>query len=164
MKQVELVKTTKEDLDELHAMQVKAFMPLYEIYHDEMSPVNESKDRILWKITEENSHFYYIIFDGKKVGAVRAVRDRSLNDDSVMWISPIFILPEFQDLKIGAAAVERLFEMWDDKTTWKLSTIKQEERNRHFYEKLGFELLDWEEKINDKMDLVMYERKGKKEN
>ena len=160
MKQVELVKATENDVDELHEMQVKAFMPLYEIYHDDMSPVNESKERILWKITEEISHFYFIVFEGKKVGAVRAIRDRSLNDDSIMWISPIFILPEFQDLKLGEAAVTRLFEMWDNKTTWKLSTIKQEERNRHFYEKLGFELLDWEENVNENMDLVMYERRG----
>ena len=162
MKQVELVKATEKDADELHRMQVDAFMPLYEIYHDDMSPVNESKERILWKITEENSHFYFIVFEGKKVGAVRAVRDRSLDDDSVMWISPIFILPEYQDMHLGESAVTRLFEMWDNKTTWKLSTIKQEERNRHFYEKMGFELLDWEEKINDLMDLVMYERRGQK--
>ncbi len=162
MKQVELVKATEKDVDELHKMQVDSFMPLYEIYHDDMSPVNESKERILWKITEETSHFYFIVFEGKKVGAVRAIRDRSLNDDSVMWISPIFILPEFQNLKLGEAAVTRLFEMWDNKTTWKLSTIKQEARNRHFYEKLGFELLDWEEHINDRMDLVMYERRGQK--
>ncbi len=162
MKQVELVKATEKDVDELHRMQVEAFMPLYEIYHDDMSPVNESKERILWKITEEISHFYFIVFEGKKVGAVRAIRDRSLNDDSVMWISPIFILPEFQDLHLGEAAVKRLFEMWDNKTTWKLSTIKQEERNRHFYEKLGFKLLDWEENVNEKMDLVMYERRGQK--
>ena len=86
MKQVELVEATTNDVDELHAMQVEAFMPLYEIYHDDMSPVNETKERILWKITEDISHFYFIVFEGKKVGAVRAIRDRSLDDDFFVWL------------------------------------------------------------------------------
>ena len=156
MKQVELIKATKDDIDEIHQMQIDSFMPLYEIYHDDMSPVNEPKERTLWKITD--SHFYFIVCDGQKVGAVRVVRDRGVEDDSIMWISPIFILPKFQDLGVGKAAVLKLFEMWDKTTTWRLSTIKEEERNCHFYEKLGFKRLEGEEKVNDLLTLVSYVR------
>ena len=61
MKKVELVRATEKDIDELHQMQTEAFMPLYEIYHDDLSPVNEPKDRTLWKIRE--SHFYFIVYE-----------------------------------------------------------------------------------------------------
>ena len=157
MKQVELVRATEKDIDELHQMQTEAFMPLYEIYHDDLSPVNEPKDRTLWKIRE--SHFYFIVYEGRKVGALRAVRDRSIDDDSIMWISPIFILPKFQDLGVGSSSILKLFEIWDKTHVWKLATIKEEGRNCHVYEKLGFKRFGEATRVNDLMTLVNYERK-----
>lgn len=157
MEQVELVRVKAEDLDELHKMQYDAFMPLYEIYHDDMSPVNESKERVLYKI--ENSHFYYIVFEGSKAGAVRVVRERGREDDKILWISPIFILPEFQNKGLGGKTIMKLFRDWKETEMWKLATIKQEPRNCHLYEKLGFVRFGDEIPVNDLMTLVNYEKR-----
>ena len=41
---------------------------------------------------------------------------------------------------------------------WELDTIRQEEGNCHLYEKLGYVKTGRIEKINDRMDIVYYEK------
>ena len=158
---VQLVKATEDDLEELHSLQVEAFMPLYEKYHDdEMSPAKESIDRIKEKLTRPNSFFYFVTSEGEKVGVIRIVRDYQCPDDSIMHISPLFIRPKFQGKGYGGAAIEAAFKLWDKTSTWRLATIKEEPKNCYLYEKYGFVRTGWEEKINDLMTIVGYERKG----
>ena len=157
---VQLVKATEDDLEELHSLQVEAFMPLYEKYHDdEMSPAKESIDRIKEKLTRPNSFFYFVTSEGEKVGVIRIVRDYRSPDDSIMHISPLFIRPKFQGKGFGGAAIEAAFKLWDKTSTWRLATIKEEPKNCYLYEKYGFVRTGWEEKINDLMTIVGYERK-----
>jgi len=157
---VQLVKATEDDLEELHSLQVEAFMPLYEKYHDdEMSPAKESIDRIREKLTRPNSFFYFVTSEGEKVGVIRIVRDYQSPDDSIMHISPLFIRPKFQGKGFGGAAIEAAFRLWDKTSTWRLATIKEEPKNCYLYEKYGFVRTGWEEKINDLMTIVGYERK-----
>ena len=47
--------------------------------------------------------------------------------------------------------------MYPEVTTWKLTTIKEEPRNCHLYEKCGFVRTGEEEIINDRMTIVAYE-------
>ena len=157
---VQLVKATEDDLEELHSLQVEAFMPLYEKYHDdEMSPAKESIDRIREKLTRPNSFFYFVTSEGEKVGVIRIVRDYQSPDDSIMHISPLFIRPKFQGKGFGGSAIEAAFRLWDKTSTWRLATIKEEPKNCYLYEKYGFVRTGWEEKINDLMTIVGYERK-----
>lgn len=157
---VQLVKATEDDLEELHSLQVEAFMPLYEKYHDdEMSPAKESIERIREKLTRPNSFFYFVTSEGEKVGVIRIVRDYQSPDDSIMHISPLFIRPKFQGKGYGGAAIEAAFKLWDKTSTWRLATIKEEPKNCYLYEKYGFIRTGWEEKINDLMTIVGYERK-----
>lgn len=157
---VQLVKATEDDLEELHLLQVEAFMSLYEKYHDdEMSPAKESIDRIKEKLTRPNSFFYFVTSEGEKVGVIRIVRDYQSPDDSIMHISPLFIRPKYQGKGYGGAAIEAAFKLWDKTSTWRLATIKEEPKNCYLYEKYGFVRTGWEEKINDLMTIVGYERK-----
>lgn len=157
---VQLVKATEDDLEELHSLQVEAFMPLYEKYHDdEMSPAKESIERIREKLTRPNSFFYFVTSEGEKVGVIRIVRDYECPDDSIMHISPLFIRPKFQGKGYGGAAIEAAFKLWDKTSTWRLATIKEEPKNCYLYEKYGFVRTGWEEKINDLMTIVGYELK-----
>ena len=41
---------------------------------------------------------------------------------------------------------------------WKLDTILQEEGNCHLYEKLGYKRTGLVEKVNERMDIVYYEK------
>ena len=48
------------------------YSPLYEKYQDDAtSPAKESLETITKKIVDDNSDFYFILFNGEKAGAVR---------------------------------------------------------------------------------------------
>jgi GNAT superfamily N-acetyltransferase len=76
-----------------------------------------------------------------------------------MHISPLFSRPKFQGMGYGGAAIEAAFKLWDKTDIWRLATIKEEPGNCYLYEKYGFVRTGWEQKINDLMTIVGYERK-----
>lgn len=155
---IQLKLATVKDAEELHDLQVKAFLPLYEKYGDEeTSPAKESLERITWKIAEEHSDFYFILHGGKKVGGVR-VSGRRGNAvyENIKWISPIFIVPEWQNKGIASKVIENLFQTYPDTIEWRLDTVKQETGNCHLYEKCGFVRVGEEQVVNENMTLVDY--------
>lgn len=163
--EIELILATIENAEEIQQMQYTAFFPLYEKYHDdESSPTKEKIDKVIWKITNPNSEYYLIQKDGKNIGAVRVAR-KLMNKGSeteviqdVNFISPLFLLPDFQNKRIGQDVIKKLFELYEDTITWRLSTIKQEKRNCHLYEKCGFVKIGEEHRVNDNMSFIDYEK------
>lgn len=155
---IELKLATKEEAKCLHRLQVEAFMPLYEKYQDEKtSPAKESLERIIEKITEENSDFYFIIFNGEKIGGVRVRwHQRKTVYENVNWISPIFIIPKFQNKGIASKVLEQLFCNYPNTIEWRLDTIKQEAGNCHLYEKCGFIRVGDDRVVNENMTLINY--------
>lgn len=158
---IELELITSGEAECLHKMQVEAFIALYEKYRDDItSPAKESLEKITQKIVEDNSDFYFILFNGKRVGGARV---KWHNGRNVKWISPIFVIPQFQNKGIASAVIEQLFEMYSSDTIeWRLDTIKQEEKNCYLYEKCGFVRVVNETVINEKMTLVEYTKICKK--
>lgn len=161
MDSIRLVLATEKDAELLHRLQVEAFMPLYEKYHDdETSPAKESLDTIRWKITDRpRSDFYIIEFENVPVGGVRVRSHNGGNiEEGVRWISPIFVTPAFQGKGIAQTVIQKVFELYPDTITWRLGTIKQEPGNCHLYEKCGFVRYGDEDVVNEKMTLVDYEK------
>lgn len=159
---IEMVLATAKDAKLLHQLQLEAFMPLYERYQDdETSPAKENLEKIRWKITEPGSEFYIIFYDGKPAGGIR-IRNHQNNVtyDNVNWISPIFVIPSFQNLGIAQTILKMVFKLYPKTVSWKLDTIKQEVGNCHLYEKCGFIREGEEYMVNERMTLVKYERKG----
>lgn len=155
---IELKLVTEDEAESLHRLQVEAFMPLYEKYQDDdTSPVKESLKRVTEKIIEENSDFYFIVFRGEKVGGVRVRWHQGKKVyENVNWISPIFIIPKFQNKGIASTVIEQLFDIYPDTIEWRLDTIKQERGNCHLYEKCGFVRVGEDIVVNEKMTLVDY--------
>lgn len=155
---IELKLVTEGEAESLHRLQVEAFMPLYEKYQDDdTSPVKESLKRVTEKIIEENSDFYFIVFRGEKVGGVRVRWHQGKKVyENVNWISPIFIIPKFQNKGIASTVIEQLFDIYPDTIEWRLDTIKQERGNCHLYEKCGFVRVGEDIVVNEKMTLVDY--------
>lgn len=155
---IELKLITKDDAECLLKLQVKAFMPLYEKYQDDStSPAKESLERITQKIVEDNSDFYFILFNGEKAGAVRVKWYNGENVyENVNWISPIFVIPKFQNKGIASNVIGRLFDIYPNTIEWRLDTIKQEKRNCYLYEKCGFVRTGDEKVINENMTLINY--------
>ena len=153
---VELEPVKDDELEILHQMQIESFMPLYEKYHDEMSPAIEPIERIKNRAAVPNRQYYFIVKDGERVGVIN-IGHNDPNEKKVSFISPLFILPKYQNRGLGYGAIMKAFEISPEVTTWKLETILQEKGNCHLYEKCGFKRFGDETVVNDKMTLIMYE-------
>lgn len=155
---IELVLATAEDAELLHRLQTEAFMPLYEKYRDdETSPAKETLEKITWKITEPDGEFYVIYLGEKAVGGIRIRHhDGKTILKNVNWISPVFVIPAFQNRGIAGKVIQKVFELYPETITWRLDTIKQEAGNCHLYEKCGFVKIGAEHVINERMTLIDY--------
>ncbi len=165
MKHVTLKFATEKDVVLLHQMQREAFLPLYEKYHDdEMNPAKESLEKVMWRIIGANGEYYLIQADGETAGAIRVARKKVQRGkekvylENVQYISPMFVLPAFQNQGIAQAAIKKAFTLYPDTITWKLDTIKQEPGNCHLYEKCGFIRIGKGYAVNQNMTLIDYEK------
>jgi len=150
-----LSKAELKDAQILHRMQVKSFMPLFEIYQDfEISPAIETLDKIENRINMPNTDYYIIQNEGNPIGGIRIVR----LEDKHYRVSPIFILPEFQGKGFAQKVFHMVEQIYSDAKVWELDTILQEKGNCYLYEKLGFKQTGQTKSINDKMTIVLYEK------
>ena len=163
-KNITLTLATEKDAELIHLMKYEAFLPLYEIYRDEeTSPVKEPIEKVIAILERKASEYYIIKADGLPVGAIRICHQKRGYEPPVgeipAYISPLFILPRFQNRGIAQIAVKMVFDLYPEATVWRLDTIKQETGNCHLYEKLGFVRVGDEKMVNDKMTLIDYEKK-----
>ena len=156
---INLEKTTIEDANEIHQMQLKSFKELLDKYQDyDISPGNEHIDKIIARINQKETDYYIIKHNNISVGAIRII---NLNEGKLNRISPIFILPEFQNKGIAQSVFKTIEKMYKPNNGWVLDTILQEKGNCYLYEKMGYVTTGKTEKINDKMDIVYYEKSNK---
>lgn len=152
---VELKPITREDVETIWKMQVEAFSELLKKYQDyDMSPATESLEKIMSKFEQPWTTYYFIISNNEKVGAIRIVDKK---DGSRKRISPIWIMSEHRGKGYAQQAMleaERIY----GSTHWCLDTILQEKGNLYLYEKLGYHQTGKIEHINDRMDIVFYEK------
>ncbi|WP_259391558.1 GNAT family N-acetyltransferase [Paenibacillus sp. 1011MAR3C5] len=150
---IELVEVKVEQAEELHAMQKRTFLPLLHKYmDDDTNPANEPLDRLIDKI--RNGRFYTIIVNCVVVGAIRIVQRQNS-----AWISPIFVLPEFQGRGIAQRAIRLAEGLFPEHKVWELQTILQEQGNCRLYEKMGYKRTEYKHSINSRMTLVGYMKK-----
>ncbi len=159
MNRVKLEEVRADEIQQLYDMQVESFMPLYEKYHDDMSPAIETIEKVKARAAQANRKYYFIVKDGARAGAINVGKKASDPEEGCLYISPLFILPRYQKQGIGYAAIQKAFLLYPDAKVWKLDTILQEPGNCHLYEKCGFVRVGEEHIINDKMTLIDYERR-----
>lgn len=152
---IKLIRATIEDSKELWQMQLESFQPLLDKYQDyDTNPASEPIDKIIYRLKQEETYFYFICMNDVKVGAIRIIDFKS---DGNKRISPIFILPKYQNKGIAQIAMQ-LCEQLHGSEKWELDTILQEEGNCYLYEKMGYHRTGKTEAINDKLTLVFYEK------
>ena len=150
---IELKRVMIDDIDKIIKMQKESFKPLMDRYHDDdINPYNESYEKVKYKI--ENYFYYFIVIDGKVVGAI-AINDKK--DGSKKKIAPLYILPEFQNRGYAQLAIKEV-EKIHGKDNWRLDTILEEKGNCHLYEKFGYKQTGKFEKISDSQTIVFYEK------
>ena len=152
---IQLIKATVKDAEQIWTMQTESFAELLDRYQDfETSPACEPIDKVICRLEQSNTYYYFIKADEKIAGAIRVVDN---SDGSWKRISPLFILPEFRNQGIAQKAIEKA-EAIHGNTGWSLDTILQEKGNCHLYEKMGYRQTGETKIINEKMTLVFYRK------
>lgn len=153
---MEIVEFKESYIDTVFEIQQAAYKPMYEKYHDDNSnPYMESKEMVLQKYMRTNTKGYIFVEDGVPVGAVRI----NINaEDRSGRVSALGVHPQHQGRGIAQQALKKIEKLHCDVERWLLDTILQEKGNCHLYEKLGYKRTGKNEKINEKMTLVFYEK------
>ena len=152
---VELVQAGLPDAQTIVDMQKKSFQKLLETYRDyETNPGAEDIQKIIARMKQVETHYYFIQRNKINVGALRVFREEG---GALCRISPLFILPEEQNNGYAKAAL-RLVESLYRPHTWTLDTILEERRNCHVYEKAGYRQTGEVKTLKERMHLVRYEK------
>ena len=152
---IELKKAEPQDCGQIHAMQAEAFAELLEKYHDTATnPGAEPVEKVAMRMAQDTTDYYLILTAGTPIGAARVQR---LSGD-VCRVSPIFILPAFQGRGYAQEAMRGLEALYPQAKTWRLDTIREEEKLCHLYEKLGYRRTGREEVLQPGMTIVYYEK------
>lgn len=154
--EVTLEKGIESDAELILDIQVKAFLPLLDKYKDfETNPANETIERVVKRINNPLGGFYKILLNNVPVGAICVFWKENGME---FWISPMFILPEYQGKGIAQKAIVFIMEMFPQATSWELATILEEKRNCYLYEKMGFVQTGLQKELNEKATLVFYKK------
>ena len=152
---VTLRKAVREDMETIWRMQTEAFSELLDKYQDfDTSPAAESLETIMGKFEQPWTAYYFIVQGDRIVGAVRVVNK---NDGSRKRISPLWIMNEFRNKGYAQQAMIELEKIYGS-DHWCLDTILQEKGNLYLYEKMGYVPTGRIEHINERMDIVFYEK------
>ena len=152
---ITLVKVTREDLETVWRMQLDAFSELLNRYQDyDLSPGAEPIDKIIARFEMPGSFYYFIETEGEKVGVIRVIDKK---DGSRKRISPLWIMAEYRGKGFAQQAIRAVEEIYGEEN-WSLDTILQEKGNCYLYEKMGYHQTGQVEHINDRMDIVFYEK------
>ena len=154
--QVSLRKANPDEYKLIHEMQLRAFEPLLLKYRDyDTNPGAETPDRVRERLLKPGSVCHFILADGVCAGMIRVHKV----EDGHYRISPVFVLPEFQNRGVAQSTIRLAFSLYRDAQLWSLDTIMEEEKLCHLYEKCGFTRSDFRKKVQDGMTLIGYERR-----
>ena len=82
---------------------------------------------------------YKVLLGDRLVGGV-VVADAHKFADENFW--RIFIEPVYQNRGVGTEAFRQIYRLHPDVEAWRLGTPEWATRNHHFYERVGFRLLE----------------------
>ena len=155
MDTVTLRPAAREDLRTIWNMQIEAFSGLLERYRDYgTNPGAEPFEKVLARFEQPWTVYYFILAGDRPVGVIRIVDKQ---DGSRKRISPLWIMPEYRGKGYAQGAILAA-EALHGSRHWSLDTILQEPGNLHLYEKMGYRQTGQIETINDRMDIVFYEK------
>ena len=153
---IKLSKADRSDCRQIHEIQIKTFQPLLEKYQDyDTNPASESLEKIEYKFNQDSTDYHFLMADDVKIGVVRVVK----LSENIHRISPIFILPEFQNNGYAQMALAEVESLYPNIREWHLDTIKQEKKLCYLYEKCGYVATGKEEDIKDGMTIAYYCKK-----
>lgn len=149
-------------IDERYIFDVKnilkeAYYPLLEKYHDENNPANKTTVDIMYDLRRDNSDAYLLMLEEKPIGYVR-VGQRLAGEFS---IADLAILPSYQGNGYAQFFLKEIEKLYHIAEKWSLITVKEEAKDYHLYEKLGYVQKNILHEVNENMHLVLYVKQVK---
>ena len=152
---VELVQAGLPDAQTISDMQKKSFQKLLETYRDyDTNPGAESIQKIIARMEQRETQYYFIRHNQMNVGAIRVV---CMDGGTLCRISPIFILPEERNKGYAQETLRTVEGMYTPQK-WILDTILEEKGNCYVYEKAGYRQTGEVKTLKEGMHLVHYEK------
>lgn len=152
---VTLRQAKRDEIQKIWEMQVEAFHELLEKYQDyDLSPGAEPVDKVIARFEQPWTKYFFIEAEDTDVGVIRVV---DMKGGSRKRISPLWIMKEYRGKGYAQDAINAVEKLYGA-DNWSLDTILQEKGNCHLYEKMGYHRTGKVEHINDRMDIVFYEK------
>ena len=125
-------------------------------YRDtETSPYKESIQDIERRFAMEGSLYYFIVVSSTIIGFIRIVTNPN---ETKARISPLAILPEFENKGYGKQAMSEIENLFPVIKEWSLDTIKEEIKLIRFYLNLGYVELKKVERMNENMHISFFRK------
>jgi len=148
--EVRIERAAPEDASDLIEIQNLGFLEDFSKY-GECPSYEEPLENMVDMIT--NAIVYKISVNGKMAGDI-IVRKK---DEGWYYLRTISVIPEYQNLGIGTRAMGFIEEENPGGAYWLLTTPAGTERNRHFYEKLGYRKIA-EHRRSERLTLIEYKK------
>lgn len=129
--QIDFVRASEQDADDLISVQNAAFAPDVEKYGECPAYVY---DREVMLENIRSWLLYKIVGDGKIIGSIE-VRPKG---EGLYVLRVLSVHPDYHNLGVGSKALKFIFSNHPDAREWRLVTPKDNKRNCHVYEKAGF--------------------------
>lgn len=156
MNKITLELASTNELDEILKIQKSAFKKLFMKYHDlDTSPYNETIETILFRFNMRSSYYFFIMDENKKIGFIRILFNEKNNQAR---ISPIAILPEYENKGYGKIAMTTIENKFYKVKEWHLDTITQEKKLIGFYLNQGYQLMPEHKAIKEGMDISVFKK------
>lgn len=146
-------------LDEINSNEIfyafimikRCFFKTFLTYFDRVNPVLETYSHFKTNFLKKNVTCYWIVHIERRVGIII-----TKISDTYLQITDLAVLKKYQNSGVGKAALKEILNKFGDFSDIRLFTIKQDERNCHFYESTGFVKVGEEIRINSRMTLIEY--------
>jgi len=138
MTETAFMQVSPAELPEILRMYQLAFKPLFDRYHDvETTPYLETLTSLTEKAKQAETEYDFFEVDGCRVGMVRLLAQSA----TTMRISPLLILPEYQNRGLAKLMLSALENHFPRVTCWQLDTIIEEPKLVHLYQRAGYQQL-----------------------
>ena len=142
-----------EDISEINRIQKLAFQESNDKY--KFCPAYEATDNDIATFLE-NADVYKITDSETIIGSIFICKIK----DNEYDLNTITIHPEYQNKGLGNQAIFLVEKLYPNALTWTLQTPEGDARNRHLYEKYGYQE-DGREEINEFLTLIQYKKQCK---
>ncbi|MCH4167997.1 MAG: GNAT family N-acetyltransferase [Streptococcaceae bacterium] len=151
-----LYSAKQNDLQIIFNIQKKAFEALYFRYKDDAtSPYKETFEDLEKKFNQTNNHYFLIKNKNVSIGFLKITKK---NEESVIRISPIAIIPMFEKNGYGKQAILMAEKIFNAQKSI-LSTIKQEKKLIRFYQSCGYNLNGYKQSKTKGLTFAFFEKK-----